>query len=252
MRGMPPRILLVFAHPDDESFVAGGLSRRYADAGASIALVTATRGEAGSRGDPPLCTVQELPAMRESELREAAALLGISDIHLLGYRDRHLADAPPAIVRRQLVEVIRQHRPQIVVTYDLNGGHGHADHAAIARFTMDAVNAAADPRWYPAVGGAHVVQRILWTPPVLAWDDPAPTRMDAEPGVDFLLDISAQRSAKAAALRAHRTQHRSTARWIFDKPRVDEILAIETFRHGGGTSTPAVPLDDVFAGIVVD
>src|SRR5712691_271355 len=51
---MTPRLLLIFAHPDDESFVAAGLSRRYADAGAQIALVTATRGEAGSRGDPPL------------------------------------------------------------------------------------------------------------------------------------------------------------------------------------------------------
>src|SRR5580765_7561909 len=81
---MPPRILLVFAHPDDESFVAAGLSRRYADAGAEIALVTATRGEAGSRGDPPLCTVEELPAVRESELRAAAAILGIADVQMLG------------------------------------------------------------------------------------------------------------------------------------------------------------------------
>ncbi len=126
-----PRVLLVFAHPDDESFVAAGLSRRHADAGAHIALVTATRGEAGSRGDPPLCTEEELPVLRESELREAAALLGIGDIHLLGYQDQHLADASPAIVREQLVDIIRRHRPQIVVTYDLNGGHGHVDHVAI-------------------------------------------------------------------------------------------------------------------------
>ena len=174
MLGMPPRILLVFAHPDDESFVAAGLSRRYADAGAHVALVTATRGEAGSRGDPPLCTEEELPALRESELREAAGFLGISDIHFLDYRDRHLAEAKPEIIREQLVKIIRQHRPQVVVTYDLNGGHGHADHVAISRFTMDAVNAAADPRWHPAVGAARVVQRILWTPPVLAWDDPPP------------------------------------------------------------------------------
>jgi len=249
---MPPRILLVFAHPDDESFVAAGLSRRYADSGAHVALVTATRGEAGSRGDPPLCAEEELPALRESELREAAGLLGISDIHLLGYHDKCLADAPPERVREQLVAIIRRHRPQVVVTYDPNGGHGHADHVAISRFTMDAVSAAADPRWHPTIGDAHLVQRVLWTPPVLAWDDPAPTTMDAEPGVDFLLDISRQREAKAAALRAHRTQHRSTGRWIFDKPRADEILAIETVRQGFGASLPAVPLDDVFAGIVVD
>ncbi|PYR27617.1 MAG: hypothetical protein DMF92_15990 [Acidobacteria bacterium] len=113
MKPHTPRLLLIFAHPDDESFVAAGLSRRYADAGAQIALVTATRGEAGSRGDPPLCTEEELPAWRESELREAAAILGIGNVYLLGYRDKHLTDAPPPIIREQLVEVVRRHRPHV-------------------------------------------------------------------------------------------------------------------------------------------
>ena len=247
-----PRLLLIFAHPDDESFVAAGLARRCADAGGEITLVTATRGEAGSRGDPPLCTEQELPARREAELRDAAALLGVGDIYLLGYRDQHLADAPAGRIRAQLVEIIRRHRPHVVVTYDPNGGHGHADHVAISRFTMDAVGAAADGRWQPSAGTAHRVPRVLWTPPVLAWDDPPPTEMSAEPGVDFLLNISAHKTVKAAALRAHRTQHRSTSRWVFDKRRADEILAIETFRQGLGPPLPAVPLDDVFAGIASD
>jgi LmbE family N-acetylglucosaminyl deacetylase len=249
---MPPRLLLIFAHPDDESFVAAGLSRRCADAGGCVTLVTATRGEAGSCGDPPLCTKEELPARREAELREAAAILRIADVHLLGYRDQHLANAPPPIVREQLVEIIRHHRPHVVVTYDPNGGHGHADHVAIARFTMDAVAAAADLRWHPAAGAAHRVQRVLWTPPVLAWDDPPPAAIEAEPGVDFLVDITPQKTVKAAALRAHRTQHRSTDRWMFHKARVDQILSLETFRQGMGAPLPSVPLDDVFGGIVVD
>jgi LmbE family N-acetylglucosaminyl deacetylase len=249
---MPPRLLLIFAHPDDESFVAAGLSRRCADAGAHVALVTATRGEAGSRGDPPLCTEEELPAWRESELREAAAILGIADIHLLGYHDKQLTDAPSGIIREQLVEIVRRHRPQVVITYDPNGGHGHADHVAISRFTMDAVGAAADPRWHQSQGAAHRVQRVLWTPPVLAWDDPPSVPMSAEPGVDFLLDISTHKTTKAAALRAHRTPHRSTDRWIFRKPHVDRILSVETFRQGLGPPLAAVPLDDVFAGILAD
>src|SRR5262249_48204816 len=227
---MPPRILLVFAHPDDESFVAAGLSRRYADAGGQIALVTATRGEAGSCGDPPLCSPGELPGLRESELREAAAILGIGDVYLLGYRDQHLAAAPAHRVREELVRIVRRHRPHVVVTYDPHGGHGHPDHIAISRFTTDAVTAAADPRWHQTQGPAHRVPRVLWTPPVLAWDDPPPAKMASEPGVDFVLDISAQKAAKIAALRAHRTQHRSTDRWIFQKPRADQILTMETFR----------------------
>jgi LmbE family N-acetylglucosaminyl deacetylase len=249
---VPPRILLAFAHPDDESFVAAGLSRRYADLGARIVLVTATRGEAGSRGDPPLCAPEELPMVREAELREAARLLGIDQVHLLGYRDQQLTCARPEQIREQLVGIVRTHRPHVVVTYDPNGGHGHADHVAISRFTTDALSAAADPRWHPAAGRAHRVQRLLWTPPVLAWDDPPPVSMDKEPGVDFLLDISAQRAAKVAALRAHRTQHRSTERWILGKPRVDQILSIETFRQGWGPPLPAVPLADVVAGLMID
>jgi LmbE family N-acetylglucosaminyl deacetylase len=249
---VPARILLVFAHRDDESFVAAGLSRRYAEAGAEIALVTATRGEAGSCGDPPLCTIEELPMVRESELRAAATILGIADVRILGYRDQHLAEVPADAIRAQLVGILRRHRPQVVVTYDPHGGHGHADHVAISRFTTDAISAASDPRWYKGDDSPHRVQRLLWTPPVLAWDDPPAPRMDTEPGVDFLLDISAQKSAKLAALRAHRTQHRSTARWILGKPRVDQIVAIETFRQAWGRPIDARPASDVLADLDID
>jgi N-acetylglucosamine malate deacetylase 2 len=190
--------------------------------------------------------------MREAELRDAAALLGIFEVKVLGYRDQHLADAPPRQIRAELVASVRRHRPQVVVTYDPHGGHCHADHVAISRFTTDAVSAAADPRWHRSEGAPHRGQRVLWTPPVLAWDDPPPARMDQEPGVDFLLDISAQKAAKIAALRAHRTQRRSTDRWILQKPRADEILGIETFRQAWGPPITKAPLDDVLAGLVID
>ena len=74
---------------------------------------------------------------------------------------------------------------------------------------------------------------------------------ETEAGIDFLLDISAQKSAKLAALRAHRTQHRSTARWILAKPRVDQILAIETFRQAWGPPIDGPPLDDILADLVL-
>ena len=89
-------------------------------------------------------------------------------------------------------------------------------------------------------------------PPVLAWDNPPPPRMEAEPGIDFLLDISAQKSVKLAALRAHRTQHRSTARWILGKPRVDQILALETFRQAWGRPIDSPPADDILADLAID
>ena len=77
-------ILCVFAHPDDESFMAAGVACKYAEEGARVALVTATLGEEGGAGDPPVCTKEELPAVREAELRRAVEILGIHSLDLLG------------------------------------------------------------------------------------------------------------------------------------------------------------------------
>jgi N-acetylglucosamine malate deacetylase 2 len=246
------RILLMFAHPDDESFGAAGLSRRYADAGAEIALLTATRGDAGKVGDPPLCSREELPACREAELRKAAAILGIGHVHVLDYHDKHLAEAPPDKVRTELVGFIRFHRPQIVITFDPNGANAHVDHIAIARFAMDAVAAAADARWHKAQGPAHHVQRVLWTSPMLPWDAARSPDLTQEPGIDFLLDVSVHRKAKAAALRAHRTQHASIDRHFFNRPDVDRMLSIETFRQAWGPQLRNVPEEDIFAGVLFE
>ena len=172
------RILLIFAHPDDESFIAAGLARRYADRGATMSLVTATRGDAGRVGEPPLCRREELAALREKELRTAAGILGISEVHLLDYRDKHLAEAPAGDIRDALAGRMRRFRPHVVVSFDPNGMNGHADHVAISRFTLDAAAAAAEPHWTAAGAQPHRVQRLLWNSPVLPWE------VRREPGVD--------------------------------------------------------------------
>ena len=119
---------------------------KYAEAGSGVVLETATRGERGKRGQPPVCTEDELPACREKELREAAAIIGFHELHLLDYRDRELAGAPVDEMRRTLVPLIRRLRPAVVITFDPNGFNAHPDHVAISRFTSDAIAAAADPR----------------------------------------------------------------------------------------------------------
>ncbi len=242
-------LLYVYAHPDDESFGVAGISRMYADQGADIAIVTATRGDAGRAGEPPLCSRDDLPARREAELREAAAILGIAHVTLLDYRDKHLAEAPPEKIRRELVEAIRRHRPQVVVTFDPNGANLHPDHVAISRFAGDATAAAEDPRWYPDMGRAHRVQRLLWVPPVMPWDAPASPDLTCEPGIDFLIDTSKYRDVKAAALRAHRTQHVSINRHFFDLPNVDQILSLEAFRQAFGPSLSKRPCADLFESL---
>ena len=114
-------LLFCFAHPDDESFSGAGTAMRYAAAGARTVLVTATLGQQGKCGDPPVCTPEELPRVREGELREAAEIIGFDELHLLGYEDKRLADAPDDVIRRSLVEIIRRLRPQVVLTFDPGG-----------------------------------------------------------------------------------------------------------------------------------
>jgi N-acetylglucosamine malate deacetylase 2 len=246
---MPRTLLLIFAHPDDETFLTGGIACKYADEGVRVVLVTATRGESGKAGDPPLCTPGELPALRERELRRAAAIVGIADLHLLGYRDRELAAAPPDEVREKLVTLIRHHQPSVVVSFDPNGGNAHPDHISISRFAADAVSAAADPRWFPAGGAAHSTARVVWPTGRGPWRLVREKDLAARPGVDFIIDVGHWRDRKAAALRAHATQHQSADRNFFSQPDCDRLLSVEVFRQAVGPRLTSRPLHDLFDGL---
>jgi LmbE family N-acetylglucosaminyl deacetylase len=261
-------LLFIFAHPDDESFSGAGTAMKYGAAGARTVLVTATLGERGKTGDPPVCTVADLPACRERELREASRIIGFDELHLLGYRDRELAGAPPDEIRRALVSLIRRVKPSVVFTFDPNGFNAHPDHVAISRFTSDAIAAAADPRWYPDVAGSrdeappwstdaaesrdqksYGVPRLLWTPPVAPWDEVA-RRPDNEPGTDFVIDVTPWLDRRVAALRAHRSQHLSIDRLFFDRPEVDRILQSEIWRQAWGPKIDGErPARDIFRSL---
>jgi LmbE family N-acetylglucosaminyl deacetylase len=229
---MPYRLLFIYAHPDDESFGVAGISRMYADRGAEIALVTATRGDAGRAGEPPLCERADLPARREAELHEAARLLGIGRCDrarlprqaprgCAGRQDSPRAgerDSPPSPTCRRQLSI--QTAPIGIPTTSRSRG------SPAMRFA-----AADDPRWYADTGKPHRVRRLVWISPVMPWDAPKSANLANEPGVDFLVDISRYRDVKAAALRAHRTQHVSIDRHFFHLPDLDRILSVETFRR---------------------
>ncbi|HZS90648.1 MAG TPA: PIG-L family deacetylase [Chloroflexota bacterium] len=141
-------LLGVFAHPDDEATLAGPM-RRYHDQGVRTALICATRGEEGEISDPALATRETLGRVREQELREAARIIPIDDLTFLDYHDGHLADADPGEATGRIVRQIRRLRPQVIVTFDTNGGYGHRDHIAIHHLTLAAFRQAGDARAYP-------------------------------------------------------------------------------------------------------
>ena len=162
------RLLAVLAHPDDESFGPGGTLALYARRGVDVHLACATRGELGSAPKELLAGHADVAALRERELDCAAAELGLSAVHLLGYRDsgmpgspdnqhpRALAAAPLDQVAAQVTQLIRQIQPQVVITFDPMGGYRHPDHIAIHRATLEAFHASGDPARYP--GGPHAFQ----------------------------------------------------------------------------------------------
>jgi LmbE family N-acetylglucosaminyl deacetylase len=242
-------VFLSFAHPDDESVLAGGVACRYRAAGLPVVLAVATRGDAGKVGDPPVCAPHELAAVREAEVRAAGVVLGLSEVHVLGHADRNLAAVPPESIREQLVRLLRRHRPEIVITFDPNGTNLHPDHVAISRFTADAIAAAADARWFTEAGEPHEVRRLVWTPPQRPWHLMRAPGFPMLPGVDFVVDVAEWSSRKAEALRAHRTQHLSINRIFFSQPDVERVLGMEVFRHAWGPPVGHRPADDLLAGL---
>ena len=139
------RLLGVFAHPDDETFCAGGTFARYAGEGAEIMVVSATRGQAGQIRDAAAGNRRTIAAVREAELRLACERLGVTKVRCLDHVDGTLADAGfPALVD-EVAEVIGEFGPDVVITFGPDGGYGHPDHATISAATTAACQRAAGP-----------------------------------------------------------------------------------------------------------
>jgi N-acetyl-1-D-myo-inositol-2-amino-2-deoxy-alpha-D-glucopyranoside deacetylase len=177
------RLLLVHAHPDDETINNGATMARYVTEGAQVTLLTCTLGEEGEILVPELEQLaadqaDQLGGYRIGELRAAMDALGVTDFRFLGgpgrYRDSGMmgttanehprafwnADLDEAVAHA--VAVVREVRPQVVVTYDENGGYGHPDHIQAHRVAMAAVTAAADPGYRPDLGEAWSVAKVYW------------------------------------------------------------------------------------------
>jgi len=157
-------ILAVLAHPDDESFGMGGTLAFYAQQDCEVHLVCATLGEAGTVDNAYLQDFNSISELRESELRCAAQSLGLTAVHLLGYRDSGMPDTPENEhpnaqinhsvdeVAGKVVQYIREIKPDIVLTFDPLGGYKHPDHIHIQKATTLAFEKADDASFHPEAG----------------------------------------------------------------------------------------------------
>ncbi len=240
-----PSLLLVFAHPDDESFATGGVVALARDRGIPVRLVTATAGDAGRSGGLAE-TAEALGDVRTRELAAACDLLGIREHVMLGYGDGRLAEAPFEEAVERVVERVRHWQPSVVVTFGREGGgNAHRDHRAVGRIATAAVLAASDTLCFSGQLAAglvpHAVERLYVCS--------APPARDGTPfeAPTTRVDVSAVAERKLAAFAAHASQSSLL-------PKLDEWMAqnggFEYFTRVLSRVSSVDGLeDDLFAGL---
>ncbi|AKJ11006.1 1D-myo-inositol 2-acetamido-2-deoxy-alpha-D-glucopyranoside deacetylase [Streptomyces incarnatus] len=273
------RLLLVHAHPDDESINNGATMARYAAEGVHVTLVTCTLGERGEVIPPELrhLTGPALGAHRRRELADATRALGVSDARLLGgagrYGDSGMMGIPdngdPGCFWQAdvdeaagyLADVILEVRPQVLVTYDDNGGYGHPDHIQAHRVAMRAVELA-DER-------GHRIDKVYWNRVPRSVAEAAFARLQEElavlpfeksgsvadvPGVvddervTTSVDGTAFAAAKAAAMRAHVTQIEVAEPYFaLSNELAQPLFTTEYYELVRGEARPGET--DLFAGV---
>jgi LmbE family N-acetylglucosaminyl deacetylase len=269
-------LMAVHAHPDDEATGTGGVLARYAAEGFETVLVTCTDGRCGDGpggvkpGDPghdPAAVV----AIRRAELEASCAVLKVTHLETLDYADSGMMgwptnDAPGAFwsvpvdeAAARLAELIRRHRPDVVVTYDENGFYGHPDHIQTHRVTM------------AALAMTDVVAKVYWTTAPTSWmedlgqimrefgeewDEPDPTSDDPTPRIGLpdeeittWVDSSEFGGQKFDALAAHASQGDSIFFLRLGKERFAKLMGMETFVRVRDTTGAPLPENDLFAGL---
>ena len=273
------RLLAIYAHPDDESFLSGGTLAKAASEGAEVTLVCATRGEVGEIADPTLATPETLAQVREDELREAARELGIGRVEFLDYRDSGMAGTPenehpdalanasPDEVVPRLVSIIREMRPQVVMTFDPGGGYGHPDHMAMSRHTLAACQTSGDGKRYQDLGEPWSPDRLFYTvfprgrleelSGILKSLGEDSSRYDRrmeqawpDSQVHAVVDVSGTVEAKWNAVKCHRTQQGTfTMMSKIPEDTVKRFMGRECFALAMPEPSAGAALTDLFDGL---
>ena len=280
-----PRLLGLYAHPDDEVLGIGGTLAQYSDNGVYIEWVVTTRGEAGEIADHELATPENLGKVREREMRCSAQTLGMADVTFLGYRDSGMdgtADnqRPDAYINAddnevvaKLVAIIRRVRPHVMLTFEPFGGYGHPDHIAIHKHTHLALPAAADPDYRPDLGAPWQTQRLFYPIlrmdsfralkkrmmahglPVDFFDGLEKRRANAWPDDNYqvAINVNGTTATKWAAFNCHRTQfgEDSLFRRLPDS-EMAEVFSTEYFALAYPEPEDGLRLGSLFEGLTLD
>lgn len=133
------QVLVIFPHPDDEAFGVSGTISQYIKEGTPVTYACLTLGEMGRNlGNPPFATRESLPLIRKEELKKAAEVMGITDLRMLGYRDKTLEFENDEELSNMVTELIEELDPSLIITF-YPGFSVHPDHEATARAVVRAV-----------------------------------------------------------------------------------------------------------------
>lgn len=280
-------LMLVHAHPDDETFSTGGTIALYHERGVRVVNVTCTGGEEGEIVDPELDTPEnhrDLATIRAAELAMAGHILGVTDQEYLGYGDSGMAGRPSNAnsssfhqasldeASARLVRLIRRYQPQVLVSYDEQGSYGHPDHIKAHQITVAAFAAAGDEKAYPDTGAPWQPSKLYFvgqprTRMLASWqtrkalgqatplDNPdfdPNARGIADERVTTELDVAPYVDRKIEALRAHRTQVKQDHTYLLGDDLARDYMSKEFFILAAGTGGTAGREHDLFAGIATD
>ncbi len=226
-------VLGAFAHPDDEGFGCGGTLAMLVARGARVTVAVGTNGDVGEISDPTLATPETLHLVRQEEMRQAMKITGVQEVRFMGYRDsgmagtpendhpRSLYQAPPDRVVDELAQIIRDTRPDAVLTHDPTGGYGHPDHTTMCELVTRAFQSVTEEGGtaqgsrpmllyyvcFPKSSFRRMWQQMLdagITPPFASLDIDRLGSPDDE--VTTTLDIREYVDIKIESLNCHRTQ----------------------------------------------
>ncbi len=201
---MSQTFMFVFAHPDDESFTCGGTLLELANKkDIKTVLYSATPGDAGKCGEPAICRPEELASVRRKELEKASKLLGIDELYIGEYQDGKLNSLPPNVLKNDVINRIKEVKPDVVITFPPHGLSGHPDHKAIQAATLQAVHE------------TNIVKELYYTtfPQSLADETGHPAFSDPDDSITLMKSFSSNHiNTVRKALLAHRTQHLSVER----------------------------------------